>query len=83
MEWPIDAPPSGSRSPLIRGLTILLAPVLLELAVDIMGVTEPDGTIVLAGLIETQVDRVLAAFCDCRCVAVTEDGNWRSLILRR
>jgi ribosomal protein L11 methyltransferase len=64
-------------------LANILAPVLIDLAPDIVRVTEPNGTIVLAGLIDTQVDRVVNAFSACQLVVVNDDGAWRSLILRR
>lgn len=61
----------------------ILAPVLIELATDIMRVTVPGGTIVLAGLIDTQVDRVSEAFARCQQVAMEVDGAWRALVLRQ
>lgn len=64
-------------------LANILAPVLIELADDLQRVTRPGGSIVLAGLIDTQLDRVLGAFGHCKSLAVLEDGSWRGVILRR
>jgi ribosomal protein L11 methyltransferase len=64
-------------------LANILAPVLIELAPHIVRVTEQGGMIVLAGLIETQVDRVVEAFVGCRRVTSNCDGTWRALVLQR
>lgn len=61
----------------------ILAPVLIELANDLQRVTRPEGTLVLAGLIDEQVERVRAAFGECSVVESRADGAWRAILLRR
>ena len=61
----------------------ILAPVLIELAGDLQRVTTERGTILLAGLIDEQVDRVLHAFDRCDLVENRTDGPWRGIVLRR
>ncbi len=64
-------------------LANILAPVLIELADELQRVTKPGGTIVLAGLVNDQLDRVRTAFDRSLTVATTADGPWRCLVLRR
>lgn len=64
-------------------LANILAPVLIELADDLQRVAKPGGTIVLAGLIDEQRERVTAAFERSELLATTSDGSWCSLVLRR
>ena len=64
-------------------LANILAPVLIELAPDLQRVARPGAIIVLAGLIEEQRERVIAAFDASELVRVTSDGSWCSLVLRR
>ena len=61
----------------------ILAPILVTLAQDVQRVTRPDGTIVLAGLIDEQVERVLRAYDSCSVIDTFHDGVWRALVLRR
>lgn len=61
----------------------ILAPVLIELAGPLQRVTRGGGTILLAGLIDEQVDRVLNAFDRCDPVEIRTDGAWRGIVLRR
>ena len=60
----------------------ILAPVLIELADDLQRVTQPGGAILLAGLIDDQVDRVLIAFDRCDVVEIRNNGAWRGIVLR-
>ncbi len=59
----------------------ILAPVLVELAPELMRVRAPGSPVLLAGLIDTQVDLVVSAFHPlCRYV-MESNGVWRGLIL--
>ena len=60
----------------------ILAPVLIELAGHLQRVTRDGGTILLAGLIDQQLDRVLDAFGRCDVVEIRTDGPWRGIVLR-
>ena len=62
-------------------LANILAPVLIELAADLQRVTAQGGIIVLSGLVEDQVHRVLEAFDCCQLVEITSDGAWRCIVL--
>ncbi len=61
----------------------ILAPVLIDLAAHLQRVTQRGGTLLLAGLIDDQVDRVLAAFDRCNLVEIRTNGAWRGIVLRR
>ena len=60
----------------------ILAPVLINLADELQRVTRDGGTILLAGLIDVQVDRVREAFGRCDLVETRTDGAWRGIVLR-
>ncbi len=60
----------------------ILAPVLIELADHLQRVTGDRGTILLAGLIDEQVDRVREAFGLCDLVEIRTEGAWRGIVLR-
>ncbi len=64
-------------------LANILAPVLIELAVDIADRVEPGGTLILAGLIEDQRERVLTAYPDFVLEQTEQQGEWVGLTLRR
>lgn len=60
------------------------AAVLRDLAADFAAALAPDGVLVLSGVLDVQVDGVLAAFADCglRPDRIDADGDWRALELR-
>jgi ribosomal protein L11 methyltransferase len=60
----------------------ILAPVLIELASDLLRLRKPGAPIVLAGLIDSQIERVVAAYAPLTATRVISDGVWRGLILR-
>ena len=64
-------------------LANILAPVLIDLADELQRVTRPGGTLVLAGLVHDQLERVCIAFDRSVVVATTADGPWRCVVLRR
>jgi ribosomal protein L11 methylase PrmA len=59
----------------------ILAPVLIELAPALMQLRANDGVMVLAGLVDQQVDRVVHAFTPLQVLTVIHDGVWRGLLL--
>ena len=61
----------------------ILAPVLCDLAQEIVAVTAPGGSIVLSGLREEQAERVADAHEGCVVVSRRTDDGWVSLTLRR
>jgi ribosomal protein L11 methyltransferase len=64
-------------------LANILAPVLIDLAVDIANRVEPGGVLILAGLIEEQRQRVLAAYPAFSLEHSEHQGEWVGLTLRR
>lgn len=64
-------------------LANILAPVLIDLAVDIANRVEPGGVLILAGLIEEQRQRVLAAYPGFTLEHSEHQGEWVGLTLRR
>jgi ribosomal protein L11 methyltransferase len=63
---------------------ILMGP-LIELAPDIAARLAPGGHAVLSGLLTTQAEAVLAAYCAAGLVPETREdlGEWATLVLRR
>jgi ribosomal protein L11 methyltransferase len=61
----------------------ILAPTLVELAPQISRLVTKGGRVVLAGLIDSQVSAVLAAFEGFRIVERTAEDNWVCLVLGR
>ena len=64
-------------------LANILAPVLIELAVEIANRVAPGGVLILAGLIEEQRERVLAAYPGFALEHTEHQGEWVGLTLRR
>ncbi len=73
----------AARAPYDLVIANILAQPLIELAASIADATKPGGTIVLAGLLETQEAAVLAAYkpLGCRLVARHLVGEWPTLVL--
>ena len=61
----------------------ILAGPLVSMAPEIAAIAAPDARIILAGLLETQRDQVVAAFAACGCAidAVDRRGDWSVLAL--
>ncbi len=61
----------------------ILAGPLVSMAPEIASIAAPHATIVLAGLLDTQRDTVVAAYraCGCRLAAVERRGDWTVLRL--
>ena len=77
-------PALADRAPFDLLIANILAGPLIELAGDFVASTAPGGTILLAGLLDTQAEAVTAAYAErgCRLVAPGE-GEWRVLVLER
>jgi ribosomal protein L11 methyltransferase len=79
----------GSDEALVYPMVVanILAPVLIELAPQIVARVASHGVLILAGLIAPQVDSVVAAFTAADpalgLAHVDEDGEWRGLTLQR
>ena len=61
----------------------ILAPILIDLSVEIADRVAPRGALILAGLIEEQRDRVLAAYPAFTVEHTEHLGEWVGLTLRR
>jgi ribosomal protein L11 methyltransferase len=74
----------SARAPFDLIIANILAGPLIELAPDFAHALVPDGTVVLAGLLQTQVDAVIEAY-EAVGMTVTDrgSGEWPVLLLRR
>lgn len=61
----------------------VLAGPLISMAPELAAIAAPDATILLAGLLETQRDSVVAAYAGCGCALADADrrGDWTILRL--
>jgi ribosomal protein L11 methyltransferase len=72
------------RAPFDLLIANILAGPLIDLAEDFVGATGPGGTILLAGLLNTQAEAVTAAYVERGCRLVEPGvGEWRVLVLQR
>lgn len=69
------------RAPYDLILANVLAGPLVSMAPELAAIAAPDATIVLAGLLETQREQVVAAYAACGCVLAEVDrrGDWSVL----
>ena len=78
----MDSPLLAARAPFDLIIANILAGPLIELAPDFAKTLAPGGTVMLAGLLETQADAVVAAYAK---LGLTLDdhgtGEWRVLVL--
>lgn len=74
-----------ARAPYDLVIANILAGPLIELAPSISAVLAEGGTLILAGLLETQTDRVIAAYREqgLRIANMTQQGQWPTLRLRK
>jgi ribosomal protein L11 methyltransferase len=77
-------PALAERVPFDLLIANILAGPLIELAADFVAATAPGGTVVLAGLLDTQAEAVTAAYVGRGCRLVEPgSGEWRVLVLER
>ena len=78
----MDHPMLTTRAPFDLLIANILAVPLIELAPAFAKAVAPGASVVLAGLLDTQADAVIAAF-EAEGMTVTERGNgeWRVLVL--
>ena len=79
----MDAPAIQARAPYDLILANILAGPLIELAPDLTATLARNGTIVLAGLLATQAEDVLAAYAPngMQLAARIDSGDWSILTL--
>ena len=73
----------AARAPYDLVIANILAGPLISMAPEVAAITAPGATIVLAGLLDTQRDQVVAAFAACGCTLERVDrrGDWTILRL--
>ena len=73
----------AARAPYDLVIANILAGPLISMAPEVAAIAAPGATIVLAGLLETQRDQVVAAFAACGCTLELVDrrGDWTILRL--
>jgi ribosomal protein L11 methyltransferase len=73
-----------ARAPFDLLIANILAGPLVELAPAFAAATAPGGTIILAGLLDTQTEAVIAAYEAQGCAIIERgSGEWRVLVLER
>ena len=72
-----------ARAPYDLVIANILAGPLVSMAPELAAIAAPGATIILAGLLETQRESVVAAFaaCGCTLAAVDRRGDWTILRL--
>jgi ribosomal protein L11 methyltransferase len=77
----MDSPLLAARAPFDLILANILAGPLIELAPDIVKALAPGGSIMLAGLLDSQADAVAGAY-ESRGVKITDRGfgEWPVLL---
>jgi ribosomal protein L11 methyltransferase len=77
-------PALTERAPFDLLVANILAGPLIELAADFVGAVAPGGTIILAGLLDTQAEAVAAAYRARGCELVDGgNGEWPVLVLKK
>jgi ribosomal protein L11 methyltransferase len=78
------APEIAARTPFDLVIVNILAGPLIAMAPEIAALAGPHATILLAGLLGTQAESVIAAYTALGCTLVTADprGDWTILELR-
>jgi ribosomal protein L11 methyltransferase len=80
----MDSPLLAARAPFDLIIANILAGPLIELAPGFAHALSPDGTIVLAGLLDSQADAVAAAYeAEGVSVRARPSGEWPVLVLSR
>jgi len=79
----MDSPMLAARAPFDLLIANILAGPLIELAPSFAKATAPGGMIILAGLLDTQADGVIAAYKSNGATLVERGpGEWTVLVLR-
>jgi len=79
----MDHPMIAARAPYDLLIANILAGPLIELAPGFAKATAPGGTMILAGLLDTQADAVVAAYEAQGCEVVERGrGEWTVLVLK-
>jgi len=78
------SPEITERAPYDLVIANILAGPLISMAPEVAAIAAAPAAIVLAGLLNTQADEVLAAFTACGCIEEERDvrGDWTILLLR-
>jgi ribosomal protein L11 methyltransferase len=77
-------PALAERAPFDLLIANILAGPLIDLAEDFVRATAQGGTILLAGLLDTQAEAVTAAYVEQGCRLIEPgSGEWRVLVLER
>ncbi len=80
----MDHPALAERAPFDLLIANILAGPLIELAPRFVAACPPGATIVLAGLLDTQAESVVAAYAALGCRLIEGgSGEWRVLVLER
>ncbi len=80
----MDSPMLAARAPFDLLIANILAGPLIELAPAFAHATAPGGTIILAGLLDTQANAVVEAYAAEGCSVVERGpGEWTVLVLTR
>ena len=80
----MDSPMLAARAPFDLIIANILAGPLIELASDFAEALTPGGTVVLAGLLDTQADGVMKAYETLGVTASDRgSGEWPVLVLSR
>jgi ribosomal protein L11 methyltransferase len=78
----MDSPMLDARAPFDLIIANILAGPLIELARDFAKALTPGGTVILAGLLDTQADTVIAAYeKNGFSLSVRGSGEWPVLQL--
>lgn len=77
-----DAPLSSIEGDDDLVLANLLAPILESLAPDLVARLAPGGHLVVGGVLDDQLDRVVAALAPLELVRVARDEDWVAAVLR-
>jgi ribosomal protein L11 methyltransferase len=81
----VDHPGIAARAPYDLLIANILAGPLIELAPSLCALIEEGGTLILAGLLDSQADRVIAAYRHqgMRLADRIDNGHWPTLRLRK
>lgn len=64
-------------------LANILPEVLLELREEIVDRLQPQGVVILSGILDKRVEKVLHAYRELQLLEIIPEGDWRALVLKR